>query len=224
MKQLLLDINPPVTASLVNYIPGRNLELLQQLKKVIRGQEQENFIYIWGGLGCGKSHLLQAVTNSFIQKKRAAVYLPCEIFPDYHIAHDIKCVAIDDVERLDARSQIKLFNLYNQLRDKEHAFLIVGGSFPPSQLNFRLDLVTRLGWGLVYQVHELSDDEKIQALRNHASERGFDLPSEIGRYLLQHNRRDLSSLMMILDALDRYSLVHQRQITVPLLRKLLQEI
>jgi DnaA family protein len=59
-------------------------------------------------------------------------------------------------------------------------------------------------------------------MKTHAAGCGFDLPPEICLYLLRHGRRDLPSLMMTLDALDRYSLVHQRQITIPLLRELLQ--
>lgn len=59
-------------------------------------------------------------------------------------------------------------------------------------------------------------------MKSHAVACGFDLSQEICLYLLRHGRRDLPSLMMTLDALDRYSLVNQRQITIPLLRELLQ--
>ena len=86
----------------------------------------------------------------------------------------------------------------------------------------RQDLVTRMGWGLVYQVHDLNEEEKIHALKKHAANSGFNLSQDVCLYLLRHGRRDLSSLMMIIDALDRYSLANQRHITVPLLRELLQ--
>ena len=99
--------------------------------------------------------------------------------------------------------------------------MLVSGSTAPAQLTLRKDLVTRLGWGLVYQVHELSDDEKIRAMKNHAASRGFNLPQDVCDYLLQHGQRDLPSLMVTLDALDLYSLTDQRQITISMLRKLL---
>lgn len=60
---------------------------------------------------------------------------------------DIDCVAVDDIDCLDALAQIGLFNLYNQLRDESQAFLLVSGSAAPAYLNMRQDLVTRLGWG-----------------------------------------------------------------------------
>ena len=86
----------------------------------------------------------------------------------------------------------------------------------------REDLRTRLGWGLVYQVHGLSDEEKIDALSKSALARGLSLSPGVLPYLLTHFRRDMQSLSAMLDALDRYSLETQRPITMPLLRELLQ--
>lgn len=132
------------------------------------------------------------------------------------------CLAIDDIENLDAPAQIALFNLYNRLRDSGRTRLLMSGSAAPMYLQLRQDLVTRIGWGLVYQVHELTDEEKTQAMQTHAADCGFELSQDICRYLLRHGRRDLPSLLMTLEALDRYSLIHQRPITIPLLRELLQ--
>ncbi len=89
-------------------------------------------------------------------------------------------------------------------------------------MGLRDDLATRLAWGLTYQLHPLSDEEKAQALKNHASERGMKLPDEVIDYCLRYLRRDLPNLMATLDALDEWSLTEKKPVTVPLLRKLLQ--
>lgn len=222
MQQLLLNVKLPVVPSLANFVPGKNLELLQMLERILLVQEKERFVYIWGDLGCGKSHLLQAVVEYYMHREQHAWYFPGEITKEFCFSNDLGCIAIDDVERLDGDAQIELFRIYNQLRNDGNTFLLVSGSVAPSQLKLRQDLVTRLGWGLVYQVHELTEEERIQALQNHAIERGFDLKKEICQYLLRHSQRDLPSLLMMLDALDRFSLVNQRQITIPLLKKLLE--
>jgi DnaA family protein len=78
-----------------------------------------------------------------------------------------------------------------------------------------------LGQSLVYQVHCLSDEDKQRALIAHAQGRGFTLPVDAASYLLRKCKRDLSSLMAVLDALDRYSLEVKRPITVPLVREVL---
>ncbi len=224
MKQLLLDIAPPSPPTLANFVPGRNRELLQTLGDMLAGKER--FVYLWGAAGCGRSHLLQAVIAAATRNQLNPVYIECGSTGDtntaFAAANAADCVAVDDVERLSASVQIGLFNLYNRMRDEGHARLLVSGPVAPAQLGLREDLVTRLGWGLVYQVHELTDEEKIQAMQSHAASRGFDLPQEVSDYLLRHGQRDMPSLIAMLDALDRYSLANRRQITVPLLRELLR--
>lgn len=222
MQQLLLDIHPPPLPSLANFLPGRNRELLQLLTNMLHAREKERFVYLWGNAGCGKSHLLQAVAAAYRNRNENAVYWNAnnahELTPP--VAAD--CIAIDDAGNLSAPGQIALFNLYNRLREDNHGVLIVSGPAAPAYLQLRQDLVTRLGWGLVYQVHELTEEEKMQAMQTHATESGFALPQEICLYLLRHGRRDLPSLIATLDALNRYSLQQQRHITIPLLRELLQ--
>jgi len=225
MKQLLLDIAPSPPPTLANFVPGRNIELLQTLNDIIEGNvieglERERFIYLWGGAGCGRSHLLQAVAGICMRRNMNVVYFSCTHETDFITSSEADCVTVDDVDRLDAKAQISLFNLYNHIREEGHAFLVVSGPAAPAQLNLRADLLTRLGWGLVYQVHELSDEEKIKAMKSHAKDRGLDLPQEVCDYLLCHGRRDLPSLMAALDALDGFSLANQRKITVPLVREL----
>ena len=83
------------------------------------------------------------------------------------------------------------------------------------------DLRTRMGWGLVYQIHGLSDEEKIAALTHAAEARGLTLSASVLPYLLSHFQRDMRSLSTMLDALDQYSLETQRPVTLPLLRDLL---
>jgi len=221
MKQLILDISPPAQPTLDNFVAGRNAELLQLLRDMLAARQQERFVYIWGEPGSGKSHLLAAYTRQAAQNGHDAAYVEAASAHEMLAAlSDSHVVALDDAERLDAEPQIALFNLYNRLRDGG-GMLLVSGNAAPSQLPLRQDLVTRLGWGLVYQVHALSAADKVAALKTHARERGFELADAVILYLLRRWRRDLPALLAVLDALDRYSLETKRPITVPLLREIL---
>lgn len=193
MKQLLLDIKPLSAPSLDNFVVGRNAEALSSLKNAANNN---TFIYLWGEKGSGKTHLLSA----------------CQA---------IGMRVADDVHLLDNDAQIALFNTYNQLKETGK-ILICAGSNAPKQMGLRDDLATRLAWGLVYQLHPLSDDEKAAALKQHAAERGMLLPDEVTDYCLRYLRRDLPTLMAVLDALDEWSLVSKKPVTVPMLKKLLQ--
>jgi DnaA family protein len=196
MKQLLLDIKPASPPSLQNFMAGRNAEALASLRAAVSPSGASHFIYLWGEAGSGKSHLLKACAAQNV-------------------------TVMDDVHLLSADAQIDLFNRYNQIKET-HGSLITAGLHAPTQMGLRDDLATRLAWGLVYQLHALNDAEKSLALQNHAMERGMRLPTEVVDYCLRYLRRDLSTLMATLDALDEWSLTTKKPITVPLLRQLLQ--
>lgn len=202
MKQLLLDIQPLAPPTLENFISGQNTEALHSLNMALAGKPEAHFIYLWGAAGSGKSHLLQACKN---------------------LAHlrQLPLSVVDDVHLLDDEAQIELFNYFNQLR-ASGGFLICSGNAAPTQMHLRDDLATRLAWGLVYQLHPLTDEEKAQALKKHAAERGMKLPDEVVDYCLRYLRRDLPTLMAVLDALDKWSLTEKKPVTVPMLKKLLQ--
>lgn len=196
MKQLLLDIQPPPAPSFENFKLGKNAEAVMNLRDAIQGHAPSRFVYLWGPTGSGKSHLLQAAAS-----KGAEI--------------------ADDVHLLDEAEQIALFNRYNTIKETGGS-LITAGLHSPGQMGLREDLATRLAWGLVYQLHALTDQEKAEALQAHALERGMKLPDEVIRYCLRTLRRDLPTLMAVLDALDEWSLMTKKPVTMQMLKKLLQ--
>lgn len=196
MKQLLLNIQPPAAPGFDNFIIGQNDEALNSLKAVLAGQGPTSFVFLWGASGSGKTHLLLAA-----QAMGA------------HIA--------DDVHTLDEESQIILFDTFNHIK-AEGGVLVTAGSHAPTQMGLRDDLATRLAWGLVYQLQPLSDSDKADALRAHAHDRGMKLPDEVIAYCLKYLRRDLPTLVAVLDALDEWSLITKKPVTVPMLKKMLQ--
>jgi len=216
LSQLLLDIAPDSRPSLDNFVVGRNPELLSALRHAMAGSSSERCFYVWGETGSGKSHLLQACVRAAQDAQQSAIYA------QGRVPQSAALVAVDDVEALDDAAQIGLFDLYNQMRDSG-GMLLVSGKESPLHLKLRDDLRTRLGWGLVYQLHGLSDDEKAHALMQHALFRGFVLPAEVTQYLLRHGQRDLPSLMALLEALDEHSLRLHRVPSVPLLKEVMQQ-
>ena len=202
MKQLLLDIQPPAQPTLENFIPGRNAEALHSLRLALSGDADTRFIYLWGETGSGKTHLLDACRGAAKDNSR-------------------EIVCVDDVHLLLPDEQIRLFDTYNHLKESGGT-LITAGIAAPSQMNLRDDLATRLAWGLTYQLHPLTDEEKTLALKNHAQARGMKLPDEVLDYCLRYLRRDMPTLIATIDALDEWSMSQKKPVTVPLLRKLLQ--
>ena len=218
MQQLLLQLAPPPAPTLDNFVPGRNAAALQALRDIAGGSAGERFVYLWGEPGSGRTHLLRGLAQA--ARARQALYL--DGAPQGELAND-SVIAIDEVQRLAAGDQIRLFDLYNRVRAGSGA-LVASGDAAPAQLALRADLGSRLAWGLAFQLHPLSDAEKAAALRAHAQARSLALGEDVIAYLLQHAPRDMASLIGILDALDRHSLEQKRPITLPLVRNALDSM
>jgi DnaA family protein len=209
MSQLALDVLQPREPALDNFVAGRNAEALDALRRLAHGELAERIVYLWGEHGSGRTHLLAALART----PRGAWWSPASP-PD---APGIALV--DDVQRLDGAAQVALFNRLNAARERADAACVVAGPSPPARLALREDLRTRLAWGLVYQLHALSDEEKAAALAAHAATRGVAVSADLIPYMLTHLPRDLRTLIAALDALDAYALARGRALTVPLLRE-----
>ncbi|HEU4351737.1 MAG TPA: DnaA/Hda family protein [Burkholderiales bacterium] len=198
MQQLVLNIGPALEPDFDNYVAGPNAEAVASVRSFAAGGAREAILYLWGEPGSGRTHLLRAAAR---------------VNPELVIA--------DDVEKLDAPAQQRLFAAINAAREGA-APVLAAGSQAPAQLALREDVRTRLAWGLVYQLKPLTDADKRSHLHAQAARRGLRLPDEVVAYLLSHMPRDLPSLNAVLEALDRHSLATKRPVTLPLVREALE--
>jgi DnaA family protein len=218
MKQLVLDLGAEPVCTLESFEVGRNAEVAALMRQFAERSSREHFAYLWGEIGAGKSHLLKALASG----ERARYISPFSIETEFLYSPDVDLYLLDDCEKLSPVAQIDAFALFNEIR-ANNAFMVSAGSVAPAVLPVREDLRTRMGWGLVYQIHGLTDEEKLATLTQMAEARGLTLSPGVLPYLLSHFQRDMVSLSSMLDSLDQYSLETKRPITLPLLREWLQK-
>ena len=214
-----MDLAAQAPPSLESFVDGQNTELAQLLRLFLgreASQYGERIAYLWGESGAGKTHLLRALAED-----SKARYIAADS-PECSFTHtpEITLYLLDDCETLSPQAQIDAFALFNETR-AHNGFLVAAGNAAPMNLALREDLRTRFGWGLIYQLHGLSDEEKIDALARLALSRGMSISGGVLPYLITHFRRDMSSLTQILSQLDQYSLETKRPITLPLMREVL---
>jgi DnaA family protein len=226
-KQLPLSLGlraPPYLFA--NFVPGNNLVVHRTVLQLTQ-REGEHSVYLCGSAGTGKTHLLQAAALEVNRQGRLAVYLPLADLSDYppDALDDLEnadLVCLDDIHKIAGQPEWekRIFSLFNLLRDK-NGYLLVSGKDLPQRIGLQLnDLISRLSWGGVFALQPLEDEEKIQALQQHALSRGLNLPANAARYLLQYCPRDMKCLLQWLDRIDYAALAAKRRITLPLVREL----
>jgi DnaA family protein len=230
VKQLALGVRLRADAVFESFAPGLNSELIAAL----RGGGSTS-LWLWGSEGSGKTHLLQAVCAApaadAAAARAAAAYFPLErslALPPAALAGFENCrvLCVDDVDAIagDLHWEQALFRLFNEAAELGTR-LIFAARAAPRGIDWRLeDWRSRAAACVVYQLRDLDDAGRLEALRLRAAQRGLQLPADTADYLLRRMPRDLPSLLEILDHLDEASLVAQRRLTVPFIRDALERL
>jgi DnaA family protein len=225
--QLALGLSLRDSARFNSFYAGQNLETVQGLQQAAQG-EGEVFVYVVAPAGMGKTHLLQAACVDAAATERSCSYLPLRELLDFTPAvfddlEQLDLICIDDVTAIAGHDDWErgLFDLFNRVRQGSGTLLMAGDA-RPDRAGFRLpDLVSRLGWGVMYVMKPLAEQEVLAALDCRAKARGLELPEDTAQYLLKRYPRDLPTLFALFDTLDTASLVEQRRLTVPFVRAVL---
>ena len=207
-----------------NFVAVGNEQLVASLQR-----DDDKMMFIWGGASIGKSHLLHAWCKAQAEAGRSVAFLPlaqhAELSPEMcEGLETMDVVGLDDVQLIAGMQawEEALFHLFNRLRDAGKHILIAGEA-APNGLGLKLkDLVSRLNAMLVMQVVDLSDQAKINVLKQKASDRGLELSNDVGQFLLRHYPRDMAKLVALLNQLDHASLAAQRRLTIPFVKQVIQ--
>jgi len=222
-NQLPLSLQTLEIATFDNFIIGQNQQLISSLHN-----KNELLIFIWGETNTGKSHLLQALTNDYQANGQNALYLPLQIDEDFSsdLFDGLECmdlVCLDTIENIIGQHEweVALFHFFNRIREN-NGRLVLASNQNAVNLDLHLaDIKSRLSWGLTYQIHILSDLDKIKLLKLRAYHRGVDMSDSVAHYLLNHTSREISDLIQLLEKLDYASLVEQRKLTIPFIKNYL---
>ncbi|WP_321323957.1 DnaA regulatory inactivator Hda [Thiomicrorhabdus sp.] len=191
-----------------------------------------NAFYLYGKGGVGKTHLLQAACRFVTEKEKASVYLPMSdvglpLIPDVlHGLEQTPLVCLDDMNHLigDAKWEIALANLITKSSVQGHT-IVLSGEKAINDWDIRTQELAKALMN-VLPIHMQGLEEKaevIEALKRHSTKMGFDLPSEVGNFLVKQFSTDLQELLAVLKLLEQATLVEKRRLTLPFVKQVLKQ-
>ena len=203
--QLSLNLDIKHDASLSDFGgPGwmSIIDAVRQLHVGLIGQ-----LYLFGDPATGKSHLLSAICESFIEMDKSAICLSLNelIHTDVNVLSSLEnfsLIAIDDLEVIEQNSQWQeaLFHLINRSREGQRQLLFAANK-PASELPFELrDLLTRLAQAPSFKVptgHDFADREAL--LQSILRRRGWQFDERITNYLLTEGPHRIGAMMEVLN-------------------------
>ncbi len=218
-----LPLSLPDNETFTSFYVGQNQLLIDSLTTSVNETGFRVF-YMWSTDVAGRTHLLNAASQH-----KLASYIPLK--QHYHLVPDIllgldnyDVVCLDDIHCIAGNIdwEVGIFDLFNKLTEKNISKLLITANAPPKQIPFVLpDLVSRLSWGQVYQLKALADDDKLKALQLRAQLSGFELPTEVGLFLLKRVNRDMKTLFSLLEKFETATLIEQRKLTIPFIKNIL---
>tara|TARA_B100000614_G_C14560027_1_gene496894 strand:+ start:4246 stop:4947 length:702 start_codon:yes stop_codon:yes gene_type:complete len=208
--------------ALENYISGGNEHLIDALKAFARDNLGQ-LIYLCGKKSTGKSHLCRATFDIINDTKIYVDQSSYDMLSDIDIS-DINYLILDDFEVLLEKdnSEDLLFYYINEfiLANKS---VLISTIKPIEDINFtKNDLKSRLKSNLIFNIKEISDEEKIRVVKKITEDIGWTIEENVCQYIMNHYQRDLFFLCNVLKSLDKNSLVLKRRVTIPFVKNIIQ--
>ncbi len=227
-EQLPLQFEFQSNQNFNTFYPGSNEEVINHLRHIFTSNEQQ--IFLWGADGTGKTHLLQAVSQESNQQNKSSFYFSFESqqLPEPEMLNGLESfdiVCFDNIDCIAENTEWEhaFFNYFNIHRDANKK-LILSAHCPPKFLPIQLpDLKTRMSWGLTLKLTALSDDQQLNALIYKANDLGFEIPVNVGRFLMTHYASDMPSIWILLDKINHATLAAKRKLTIPFLKQIMSD-
>lgn len=203
--------------------------------------EHYNPLFVFGGAGTGKTHLLSAICGEVrnSQPKAHVIYVCCRAFMDEYMdafdqdelprfrAHyrDADLLAIDDIHHLagNERSQEEFFHTFEALYKAGRQIVIAANRSPGEMGEIAERLTARFGVGLIAPLESPSRETRLSILAARARVRCMDLGDGVAEFLADRYSKSTPDLIAGFDKIDRLARVQGARIDLPLARRALED-
>jgi chromosomal replication initiator protein len=227
-------LNPNYTFE--NFVIGPNNQLAHAAAISVSKAPatQYNPLFIYGGTGLGKTHLMQAIGHRIIQERPYlnVLYVPCEQFINEFIQaiiantissfkikyRNVDILLIDDIQFIEKKEQTQeeFFHTFNTLHNNKKQ-IIISSDRPPKELStLENRLRTRFEWGMIVDIQVPNLETREAILRNKAEKIKIELSDEVCNYIARRIKSSIRALEAALVRLSMVSNIYNHPITLQL--------
>ncbi len=201
-----------------------------------------NPLFIYGGSGLGKTHLLNAIGLMTVASHPdlSVMYVSAEAFMNEMINsirydrmakfrekyRNVGSLLIDDIQFLAGkdRTQEEFFHTFNTLRDSGKQIVVTSDKFPKDIPNLEGRLRSRFEWGLIADIQPPETETKIAIIEKKMQENKIELSPAVAQYIASHVESNIRELEGFLIRISAYSSLTNREITLELVREVLKKL
>ena len=240
------DISAPLDprCTFDNFIVGKPNELAYAAAQRVAESEIVSFnpLFLYGGVGLGKTHLMHAVAWAIKKRspKKNVVYLTAEKFMYQFIKalrfknimsfkeqfRSVDVLMIDDVQFIIGKdnTQEEFFHTFNTLVDKKRQIIISADKSPADLEGLEDRLKSRLGWGLVADIHPLTYELRLGILQSKSEQKQIKLSTDVLEFLANKITNNVREMEGALNRLAVQESLSNTQITVDIAKNILKDL
>ena len=235
------SLNPGFTFA--SFVAGKANQLARAAGlQVAEHPTSYNPLFVYGGVGLGKTHLIQALGNHILQRDSGAKirYIHAETYVSdvvrayQHKAFDdfkryyrsLDLLLIDDIQFFSGknRTQEEFFYLFNTLIEAHKQVVITCDTCPKEIAGIEERLISRFGWGLTVALEPPELEMRVAILLAKAAATGLSLDEQVAFFIAKHIRSNVRELEGALKRVIAYSSFHGQEITLGVAKEALRDL
>jgi chromosomal replication initiator protein len=225
-----------------NFVVGASNQFAHAASLAVANQPGEHYnpLFIYGGVGLGKTHLINAIGHRVMERRQTlkVLYLSSESFMNELIAslrrdkmdefkirfRNIDALILDDVQFIAGkeRTQEEFFHTFNSLYETHKQIIITSDKFPKEIPDLEDRLRNRFEWGLIADIQPPDMETRVAILQKKAEVEAVQLPHDVAIFLASHIDSNVRELEGSLTRLGAFASLTKATISIDLAKEVLQ--
>ena len=228
-----------------NFVEGKSNQLARAVAQKVAdnpGEQTANPLFLYGGTGLGKTHLLHAIGNGIIANNPNArvVYIHSERFVQQVVAYirdnkmeefkkfyrSLDALLVDDIQFFSdkEKTQEEFFHIFNTLFERGRQIILTSDRYPREIEKIEERLKSRFGWGLTTAIEPPDLETRVAILMKKAEENNVDLPHDVAFFIGQKLRTNVRELEGALNRVKAMQEFKGEPITIDFVRETLKDM